>query len=77
MSKSNDNKKNRRGGFREGAGRPKIGTPRALRITLPESEWDRIDKLVEEGHVKTVSEYFRLAHLAQWDERQIEWRIDE
>ncbi|MNO06659.1 hypothetical protein D3C81_2285290 [compost metagenome] len=58
-------------------GRPKIGVSRALRITLPLEEWDRIDKLVEDEIVKTQSEYFRLAHMAQWDERQIEWRIPE
>lgn len=59
---------------KKGAGRPKIGVSRALRITLPEEEWERIDKLVEEDLVKTQSEYFRLAHFAQWDREKIEWR---
>lgn len=58
-------------------GRPKIGVSRALRITLPQEEWDRIDKLVGDEQVSSQAEYFRLAHLAQWDERQIEWKIPE
>lgn len=54
-----------KGGARPGAGRKRIGTARALRITLPDEEWTKIDKLIEEGHVSNQSEYFRLVHLAQ------------
>lgn len=69
--------KSGRGGARKSAGRPRIGSQRVLRLTLPDEEWERIDKLVADGDVKTQSEYFRLVHLAQWSERQIEWRIGE
>lgn len=65
--------KSGRGGARKHAGRPKIGEARALRITLPPGEWDRIDRLVEEGQVGSQAEYFRLAHMAQWDRKKIEW----
>lgn len=70
-------KNDMRGGAREGAGRKKIGLSKSMSITLPEKEWERIDKLVEDGHVKNRSEYFRLAHMAQWEEKQIEWRMPE
>ncbi|MDY8049656.1 transcriptional regulator [Paenibacillus polymyxa] len=51
------------GGAREGAGRKKIGTSRALRITLPDEEWERIDSLIAAGQASNMSEYFRLLQL--------------
>lgn len=55
--------KSGRGGGRKGAGRPKIGIARALKITLPLGEWERIDKMVEEGKARSQADYFRQAHL--------------
>lgn len=65
--KSNSHSKNY-GGVREGAGRKKIGSSRALRITLPDEEWERIDKLIADGQASNMSEYFRLLHSAQFKE---------
>ena len=56
------------GGVREGAGRKKIGSSRALRITLPDEEWKRIDKLIADGQASNMSEYFRLLHTGQLEE---------
>lgn len=36
-------KANSRGGRREGAGRPAVGTTRRVALTLPDEVWDRID----------------------------------
>lgn len=66
-----------RGGAREGAGRKKIGTARALRITLPEGEWDRIDQLIADGTVSNQSEYFRLLHQNQVDPKPWKNKLKE
>lgn len=50
------------GGAREGAGRPKIGASKPLRITLPEEDWKHIDELVASGRVASYAEYFRDLH---------------
>jgi hypothetical protein len=47
------------GGAREGAGRPKIGVSRPLRINLPEKAWKEIDELIQQGEYDNYSEYFR------------------
>jgi hypothetical protein len=47
------------GGAREGAGRPKIGVSRPLRINLPEEAWKEIDSLIQQGEYDNYSEYFR------------------
>lgn len=55
-----------RGGARPGAGRPRTGTPRKVSITLPDEEWERIDQLISSGQIKSLSDYFRNCHFAQW-----------
>lgn len=50
----------------ETRGRKRIGENRPLKITLPDGEWERIDKLIEEGHASSVSDYFRQLHVAQF-----------
>lgn len=50
------------GGAREGAGRPKIGVSKPLRINMPESAWAEVDSLIEKGHYENYSEYFRKLH---------------
>lgn len=60
----------RQGGAREGAGRPKIGKGRGVKITLPEKEWDRVESLIKEGHASSIGDYFRQLHEAQWEEGQ-------
>lgn len=57
--------KSGRGGARKHAGRPRIGVARALKITLPQEEWERIDRMVEDGQVRSQAEYFRQAHLVK------------
>lgn len=53
---------NRRGGVRPGAGRKRIGEKRQVSITLPDSEWEMIDKMLEVGQYSSYSEYFRTLH---------------
>ena len=48
------------GGSRDGAGRPKIGSSRTVRITLPDQYWERIDEEIERGTVNKQAEFFRL-----------------
>lgn len=43
-------------------GRPSIGKSRPVKITLSDSDWEHIDKLVETGRVKSYAEYFRDLH---------------
>lgn len=50
------------GGVRKGAGRPKIGLKRPVSITLPEEDWQQIDRLVQSGHCKSYADYFRRLH---------------
>lgn len=50
------------GGAREGAGRKKMGQSKALRINLPENEWAKIDKEIEEGTYESYADYFRRLH---------------
>lgn len=40
-------------------GRPKIGTSRSLKITLPDDAWALIDELIAKGIVKNATEVFR------------------
>lgn len=40
-------------------GRPKIGTSRSLKITLPDDAWALIDDLIAKGIVKNATEVFR------------------
>jgi hypothetical protein len=47
------------GGAREGAGRPKMGVSKPLRINLPEEAWEKIDSLIQQGEYNNYSEYFR------------------
>ncbi|MCG7218222.1 hypothetical protein MF069_36600, partial [Paenibacillus mucilaginosus] len=60
------------GGPRQGAGRKKIGQILRVSITLPPSEIEYINKLVNEGHVSSTAEYFRLLHMAQRSEGQLD-----
>ncbi|NMP10562.1 hypothetical protein [Paenibacillus polymyxa] len=53
----------RRGGKRKGAGRKPIGEKPVVRkvsITLPQEEWDRIDKLIDGAKFKNLAHYFRV-----------------
>ena len=46
----------RRGGKREGAGRPAIGTSKKISITLPDEVWEAIER--DKGE-ESMSAYFR------------------
>jgi len=50
------------GGAREGAGRPKMGISKPLRINLPSEAWEEIDELIGQGKYDNYSEYFRKLH---------------
>lgn len=52
----------KRGGVRPGAGRKRIGEKRQISITLPDQEWEMIDRMVEVGQYGSYSEYFRTLH---------------
>lgn len=51
-------------------GRPVIGVGKPVKITLPEEDWKKIEQLIEYGHVKSVSDYFRQLHLYQEGKRK-------
>lgn len=46
----------KRGGYREGAGRPSLGVTKKLSITLPADSWNEIEK--EKGDL-AMSAFFR------------------
>jgi predicted DNA-binding protein len=43
--------KEQRGGFREGAGRPKTGTTKSISLTLPDEVWGKVEEIKEEEGV--------------------------
>jgi hypothetical protein len=43
-------------------GRPSLGKPRKITITLPENEWKNISEVIEHGHAASYSDYFRQLH---------------
>lgn len=43
-------------------GRPSLGVGRSVKITLPEEDWCKIEKLVDQGHAASVADYFRQLH---------------
>lgn len=43
-------------------GRPKVGVRRSLSVTLPESEWEKVDAIVSAGYATTPADYFRQLH---------------
>lgn len=43
-------------------GRPSLGVGRPVKITLPEEDWCKIEKLVDQGHAASVADYFRQLH---------------
>lgn len=45
-----------RGGQREGAGRPSLGTTKKVSITLPDEIWEKIDEAKKE---ETMSAFLR------------------
>ncbi|MEK4141785.1 hypothetical protein NST48_12600 [Paenibacillus sp. FSL M7-0547] len=49
-----------RGGVRVGAGRKAIGVTRKVSITLPQEQWDIIDKMIDGAEIKNIAHYFRL-----------------
>lgn len=51
-----------RGGYRPGAGRKAKGIRRPVKINLPQEEWDYIEGLIENEHVESLAEYFRILH---------------
>lgn len=58
-----ENKEDRRGGKREGAGRkPAIekGIARKVSITLPEEQWAFIDSMIDGVNIKSLAHYFRM-----------------
>ncbi|MNJ26030.1 hypothetical protein D3C77_204950 [compost metagenome] len=48
-------------------GRPAIGVGRAVKITMPESDWAKIQEQIDNGHASSVADYFRQLHQAQWN----------
>lgn len=46
--------------------RPRIGLTKKVSVTLPHDEWERIENLIKEGHLKSLSEYFRVLHEHQF-----------
>jgi len=46
--------------------RPRIGLTKKISVTLPAQEWERIESLIENGHAKSISEYFRAIHESQF-----------
>jgi len=48
-----------RGGARKGAGRKAIGIKKPVSINLPESAWNEIDNLIQNGKFSSYAEYFR------------------
>lgn len=58
------------GGVREGAGRKRIGVKRPVSITLPEEDWEQIERLIKSGHCKSYADYFRSLHDYHSDPRQ-------
>lgn len=53
------NRVEKRGGTRQGAGRPSLGVKKSVTITLPQEAWDQIDGLIKNGEFKNYPEYFR------------------
>lgn len=49
------------GGTRDGAGRPKIGVAKQVKITMPAREWELIAARLEMTG-ESLSEYFRECH---------------
>jgi len=50
-----------RGGKREGAGRKSFGVKKPVSIALPQSVWDDIDDLIQNGQYKSYADFFRSA----------------
>lgn len=61
-----------------GRGRPPIvvdGIKRKLSITLPKSEWERIDIFISTGNFTGMSEYFRKLHLEHFVWEKLDFKI--
>lgn len=43
-------------------GRPSLGVTKKVSITLPQEDWDMIQKLIEDKHASSFSDYFRNLH---------------
>lgn len=56
------------GGYREGAGRPSIGTTRKLSLTLPDEIWEAIEE--EKGKL-TMAAYIRNLLLCSLKEKDL------
>ncbi|SYX84591.1 hypothetical protein [Paenibacillus alvei] len=54
--------KKKRGGARKGAGRKSIGVKKPVTISMPQSEWDEIDSLIQSGEFQSYADYFRTLH---------------
>ncbi|MCY9542671.1 hypothetical protein M5X00_06275 [Paenibacillus alvei] len=54
--------KKKRGGARTGAGRKLMGTKKSVTISMPQSEWDEIDSLIQSGEYQSYADYFRTVH---------------
>lgn len=50
---------NFRGGKREGAGRPRIGETKQVKLTLPAETWEWIESCVDNEHASSRSEFLR------------------
>lgn len=70
----------KRGGAREGAGRPAIGSKRVYGIVMPDEEWEKVDILFQRSAAKSYSEFLRdrLKELVYAEERNSQSReLDE
>lgn len=47
------------GGKREGAGRPRIGQTKSMKLTLTDDSWEWIDENIKNGHAASRSEFLR------------------
>lgn len=70
--------KPKRGGVREGAGRPAIGSRRTYGIVLPDEEWQKVDFLIKQSGAKPA-EFLRdrLQELVYAAERNSQTSPDE
>ena len=51
------------GGSRPGAGRPSVGMRKVVSVSMPEEEWQKIDRLIESKNYTGYADYFRSIHL--------------
>ena len=52
-------------------GRPAMGINKQVKLTLPEEDWNEIEKMIENGEVDGYSGYFRQLHQFSKRERRV------